>query len=1198
MARVISSTARIQKVQAAASRRSTSQRTAALKSGTISRTRLGAASTQAQRDLDNTIAKLNATNNINTQIYILNTAPASIRTYANQLKSQIISQQKETLSKLNTDLAEADAQSKKRKIRYKKNPTATNKQNYEKWWTIKYELQNVINQMNAGKSYSYDSAKNYAYAVGRSTGRSAYQEIEYKKQQKLAQAKTVKSISEAGLVSVIDKNNNLIGYKTKGSNSVEYRFDKSGNPVFYKSDRFTPVYQKNKIVGYRDVVSKMSVPANLLDKHISNINKDYTNFQKALTKVKLPSGYSFVKNADGDIINIEDKSRGVNIPLSDIPKITGSYLFVPELKKYFSTTVSDWVKNIKLDANAVQSLKWYEKFNPTKVVNYTYRKRYNFYKNNFNGTLSYDDFVKVQWNAADKNFQQTTEGKKIVKALNSSLKDQIQNPDKYGTEARISALISSASGVGLPTAAVILFGSTYFGTLGLAKDVSTNKLPKDFKNTAKIVAKNFGLGTVQGLLYGLAFKGTGALGKKVLGFKFLKGGISKATQVAIRRGLNILGVNYVSKMAGRTTLNIKNIAIGDQELGISGISKDLGTFVGFAIPAVAKRIVSSKKIKLQKKIEELEKFRKGSLNADYLKVKNAQMNDPTRGKYVSIGKGKQLNKNAMNTVSKYAKKNGITKAELLEGSYYKQEISVKSNSPKYEALLKVAKARAKGKTIKVKSVPNYKTFKREGIMVVKTNKDGISKAIAIEFNRVGSKVSYVGIKTGAAVNKFAVTKVYKVARSVKGKPVRLKRQDVFVSKGKLISKKQINENVISRLDRIKTNKVFLDGKRLNNKELIELRKAIKTDLKTPSANRVEAYIKSLYKSGRFSGRSQTTNVLRVQRVGTEYKISLLNKKTPQIKVNQKGNYFEIGYSKFKIPSQKRIVTIKKVPKKVSTTKTKNGIPTSTIKKMDNTIKNIKIPSTNKQNLQIVSKSGITKTQEKMLENAIKSTQTIIKPITRRTTLSKPLQKGIVKTIIRNLSIVRGFSSTKNISTVRNIQSVLNKTLLLSQSKVINTLQLKRIARTQLSTLKTLQNITLSKTISPTISRVKAKTSKPSKKISGVTLKKIKPTKKSRIKKPITSLGYRTVKLYNRKLSPLNTLPLSKARALDLLAYSLSKSRSIKGQIVKSSKRTSLSTLKRKVSNAPTGYFNRNRNKFILRKIKGRVDAYEMIKKNK
>jgi len=131
---------------------------------------------------------------------------------------------------------------------------------------------------------------------------------------------------------------------------------------------------------------------------------------------------------------------------------------------------------------------------------------------------------------------------------------------------------------------------------------------------------------------------------------------------------------------------------------------------------------------------------------------------------------------------------------------------------------------------------------------------------------------------------------------------------------------------------------------------------------------------------------------------------------------------------------------------------------------------------------------------------------------------------------------------------------------------------------------------------PTIPKLKIPPKPPTKKKPPTARRKKKrPTKK--IKKKVRETGF-VSSVKKRIPKKLNTLPLTKERALDILAYNLDKTPSIKGRSIKSLKKVRRSILQRQIRIVPKGYFLRHRKKFVLRKLRKGRETYEMIEKKK
>lgn len=110
--------------------------------------------------------------------------------------------------------------------------------------------------------------------------------------------------------------------------------------------------------------------------------------------------------------------------------------------------------------------------------------------------------------------------------------------------------------------------------------------------------------------------------------------------------------------------------------------------------------------------------------------------------------------------------------------------------------------------------------------------------------------------------------------------------------------------------------------------------------------------------------------------------------------------------------------------------------------------------------------------------------------------------------------------------------------------------------------------------------------------------KIKQKKKAKEKKAKEKVTGYVSSEKRRTRTRLNVIPLTKARALDLLAYSLDKNPTIRGRTTKSLKKVKKSVLHRKLKSVPKGYFKRNKRKFVLRKLKRGRETFEMIEKKR
>jgi len=1261
------------------SNRVSSQPRKQIKQSFVSRSRYLTGEANKQRAMDDVIRKLNSTNNINEQIKILDSAPISIRTNVQQIRTQLLTSHNNTIAKLENDIKNDTASLEKNRLRERRARNSHEEDRYsqavERYKAKVNALQTIISDMKSGKSYDYNSVNSYVYDVGHSAMRGERGRQEYKsdlaKAQSLAEQRTTQEISKAGLVNVVDRSGKLIGYETNEKNPTQYRFDKSGNAKLYSSPDFKPIISKGKVTGYSDISANQSIKPSQMNirynKYITkNIKdyKDYKIFQNQLHNIKLPSGYSMVKDKEGNIIAYSNDKRAlsrdilnlVNVPFVKLPESLKSMVKEITIKGF-----SNYFPKDNFAKYYPKPIKWV-RFKHNGWIKYNSDKQYYYYKKNHQGTLSKQDFMTVrnsiglaskQWNVFIKN--SPVEAKKVSGALSDSLTNQIQNPEEYGTTQRLNALLAIGSALGGSAISLVLFGSVYHGTLGVSKDVYANPLPKDFKQIGRIIAKNYGYGALQAFIYGSMFSGGSALwkkfGKKLIPMKFAKTAsnkiISKITKEAIRRGLSLLGVQYVTKLVGRTTFNIKNIIVGDAPAGVAGISKDLGTVTGFLTPIfITSRIKAGSKnmkdiyenkngkVKLTdnqkkymvKQIRILQKFEKAQINSVYLKAKNAQLKDITRGGFKASGISKKLSKESINRLSKIANANGITKTELMDGSFYVQTIKVESKLPETQGLLKFYKSLLRGVVGKTKLPAKFYEFKRYGVVVAKATSSGTIKASAIEFNYANGRVSNIGFKSAVGQNKITAINVYKKIRKLSGKPIRLRLKDEYLVRNKFETNIPENEELIKTLNNLETKKVIMNNKRITSKEIISLKMAIKSDFKLASNQNLSKFLKRLYSDKGITSKSGETNVLRIQRLKKGIELKPVIKKgfaKSVIKVYPKGKYVEVGHTKFRIPSRSelRMTTTKKSISRTSKNqprqskaipKSKSGIsPSRGITRKPTQVRG-RPQRTKAKSMQIQikktvlkSKGSLTRTKIRTVENAVKSIQTIVRPTTRMSSFNTVISTSASRMLVRQIGILLPLVSTNNASALRSVQSNLQRSISIQRSEQVSKQGVKQIRTLQqikalrLSAVQILQSITMMKPVTAMIVSPKVIT-KPitrAKKKTPIRVGLQFGKAGKVVKKKTVTTGYNSY-VYRKKVNTKRTLPITKARALDLLAYHLDKNSSVKGLTIKGIRRVSPAVLNRRLKSTPKNYFVKNRNKFILRKLTRGKETYEMIEKKK
>lgn len=619
------------------------------------------------------------------------------------------------------------------------------------------------------------------------------------------------------------------------------------------------------------------------------------------------------------------------------------------------------------------------------------------------------------------------------------------------------------------------------------------------------------------------------------------------------------------------------------------ITKFLNSIWGKAVRQTLKPIRRIKRVivkfkgrnknEIRKRIVELQWFRRGSLNAAYLKAKNAQLTSKVRGKYESIGRVRELSPNEIKVISRYARVHGISKSQLLEGAFYRQKLKIKSDVPKYEADIKALKAELRGKKIKVKRIPEYYTFTRYGVVVSRTTPKGVTQAFAIEFNRIGRKISHIGFKTGVGEGKLSLIRVFKKARKVREKPLRVKVEDIYIAKNKFQSSEIGSGGLIKTLNTIETKKVFLNNKGLTKSQILVLKTQVKKALAEGRDPNLKRLLGNLYKDKSLTGKAAYTNTIRLQRSRDKVLIKILNKKNPLIKpkLYPKGQYLEIGYTKFKIPSRKLIEVGVKIPRPKKPRRKRPSEKTTELKKI--TVKKIKFPSTT---LKIHAKKELSKIKVQKLEEAVKSIQTIVKPRVKVDVLPK------IKTVdlIKNINILLPLVVSKNAQALKRAQSNLKAALNIQGTQQIGLIKTRQIKALQSESVKALQSIRVASPIkiSPIIIPVVrrgVKIPRPKipkkKKVPRITLKKPKRTrtlsKKAMVYSVVTRKAGKAVKL--------RLPPMILKDAKDVMAYKLDKDLVRTGKLVPAGMTKEVGI----VPKTARGYFGKHSKKFRSFRIK-------------
>ena len=152
------------------SNRVSSQPRKQIKQSFISRSRYLTGEANKQIAMDNVIKKLNATNNINEQISILDSAPLTIRANVQQIRTQLLTSHNNTIAKLEVNLKSDIANADKSRYRERRANNEHEEQRYnqeiDRFDAKVSALKTIISDMKAGKSYDYNSVNSYVYNVG------------------------------------------------------------------------------------------------------------------------------------------------------------------------------------------------------------------------------------------------------------------------------------------------------------------------------------------------------------------------------------------------------------------------------------------------------------------------------------------------------------------------------------------------------------------------------------------------------------------------------------------------------------------------------------------------------------------------------------------------------------------------------------------------------------------------------------------------------------------------------------------------------------------------------------------------------------------------------------------------------------------------------------------------------------------------
>lgn len=610
---------------------------------------------------------------------------------------------------------------------------------------------------------------------------------------------------------------------------------------------------------------------------------------------------------------------------------------------------------------------------------------------------------------------------------------------------------------------------------------------------------------------------------------------------------------------------------------------------------------------IEKEINRLQKMRDGHLNSAYMKAKNAQLSDKAYGTVKIISASKNTKKDIVSGLMKEVRGKGITKSELLSGSLYEQKFRVPSSIDSIEESIRAKKAMLSGAKFKPRKLKSYYEFKRYGIMISHKGKDGVNRAIAVEFNKVGNKISNIGFKTAINFDKYGLVSVYKKAKNVAGLPVRTKLRNIFVLKNSLVAKTPEYRGVTASLNHLEMKKVFFGDDRLNRREILELKQAIVRDLKTGDKSNVGDALKKLFKKHPQSSRSGYANSVRIDfKKFAVSKIKVGERKIPLDVVRPSDSSVELSFSKLRIPSYKEVKVYPSKHIHLSSKTIKRYVK----KDIDSEIKNInekflKIksdirPTSSEKNIMMKKLSKIRSEKKlKQVERDISAIQTIIKPRSRVFSMVSNADRDL-SVLSKSIRSVLPYVALKTATRLKGILFLLKssndiaKRLKSETSQNNKTEQRKKTAQAQRALNLLSSSLVTGSGIpniqAPVIARQR-QTKKPDEPTPRIKIKTKRKVKMIPRKKQLNT-GYIAATTRRR----INNVPLSKSRALDLLSFYIVNKNIRVGRLTKTQTKISVMKLNRKPNVVPLNFFMKNKNKFRIISNRGN-DKLEIINKN-
>ena len=694
------------------------------------------------------------------------------------------------------------------------------------------------------------------------------------------------------------------------------------------------------------------------------------------------------------------------------------------------------------------------------------------------------------------------------------------------------------------------------------------------------------------------------------------------TQKDINKGFNIerFGLTDADVKAGLTIQSGGGIVPVDADdiLNLAFISSGIG-FGKFAIKKIAglpkylrlfkntALIRSSGVGGLTRQIKTLVDLKQGQLAQAYLKAKNAQLGDKTIGSFVTMGGSPS--KNVLEELNKKLRTININPKDITL-SRYAQSFKVPSNIPKTEAIIKMLKTGRTFTQKQLRAIKKYYDFKREGVLVTKVLPNGNVKVVAMEYNRIGNKISHISYKVGVGSDTFAVVDTFKKIRKLSTiKGIRVKHTGSAVVKSKIIKQEQLTNDIKKTVSQLKTKKVFLNGKRLDRKEIKFFEDMLKAQNQDVMSKKLGSIISKLYKKSPDYNISSIANVIRVKRTLNKILFKSGKKKGRSIGAAKKGEFLEIGFIKKRLASDRKLKLIRKA--KISPAAARRVIKLKPAEKkamikIDNTIKVIsKGVSKSTQGLvKLEIKKGATNIQVRNVENAVKSIQTIIRPVLKssKPTITKSKVVLIKSNVKKMLPVLSASSKTSLVNLTRSL------TALQKIDRLVKTPVQK--AATKTITKKVLKSFSALKTTTVRVFKRSPITPKPTPIPRPYIIPRLKPktvpkpipfpwkidkTKTRKLGKKI--MGYSFVIKTGNKSSRMRLPPLTLKDALNVGAKYLDNRLKRSGEVVP----TGMVNVVARLPSNTVNYYNKNKKKIRtvrIRKGKALTLQRTIIEKNK